>query len=409
MDIVLEKSKLKTKQAIWISGSKSETNRLLLLQALYPGLIIENSSNSDDSFVMKKCLESTSVLKNVHHAGTAMRFLASYYALQRNHEIILTGSDRMKERPIRVLVEALRRLGAEICYLEKEGFPPIRIKGKQLINSKVCVTANVSSQYISSLMLIGSSLFNGLEIYLQGTITSVPYIKMTLQILQSLGIDALFENNVIKIHFQKQLKTNHFVIESDWSSASYFYSFIALSEIDTEITLHSFKKDSLQGDARLIDIYKDFGVETLFFNNYIILKKIKHPSKDYLEYYLNDAPDLAQTVIVTCLGLNLTCKLTGLHTLKIKETDRLKALQNELRKFGAEVFIDDETIHLKNSVTFHIENISIDTYQDHRMAMSFAPLALKQSFKIKQADVVSKSYPNFWKDISLIGVNVLSF
>lgn len=398
MDIKLEKSELKNNQTIIISGSKSETNRLLLLQALYPQLKIKNASNSDDSLVMKECLTNKSLKKNVHHAGTAMRFLTSFFAIQEGLKVIISGSDRMHERPIKILVDALNQLGSNILYLKEEGFPPLKIVGKKLVKNKVVINANVSSQYITSLMLIGSSLPNGLEIDLEGEITSMSYIKMTLSILQSIGIKAEFKNNIIKIPHKEKLSNDTFVVESDWSSASYFYSLIALSKIDTEITLGYFKSNSLQGDVVLAEIYQNFGVQTTFSNNKIILKKFKNPSIKNINLNLNNAPDIAQTLIVTCLGLGITCNLTGLHTLKIKETDRLLALKNELEKFKANVSISHDSIQLNNSVSFQNKTISIETYQDHRMAMAFAPLVLKQSLIIKNADVVAKSYLNFWND-----------
>lgn len=404
MDIKLEKSELKNNQEIIISGSKSETNRLLLLQAFYPSLKIENASNSDDSLVMKECLTNNSSIKNVHHAGTAMRFLTSYYAIQEGEKVVLTGSDRMKDRPIKILVDALKQLDANISYLDKEGFPPLQIIGKKLIKHQVEIDANVSSQYISSLMLIGSSLPNGIEIHLKGTITSISYIKMTLSVLQSIGIKAEFQNNIIKIPHTEKLSNDTFVVESDWSSASYFYGLLSLSKIDTQITLGYFKQNSLQGDAVLAEIYQNFGVQTTFANNKIILKKVEKPSIQNINLDLNNAPDLAQTIIVTCLGLGITCNLTGLHTLKIKETDRLQALKNEMEKFGAEVSISDNSIQLNNSVVFQNFPVTVETYQDHRMAMAFAPLALKQQIVIKNADVVSKSYPHFWSDLNTIGI-----
>ena len=403
MDINLKKSTLKNNQSISISGSKSETNRLLLLQALYPELQLENISDSDDSVTMRQCLQSTDVIKNVHHAGTAMRFLSAYYAMQENAEVILTGSSRMKERPIKILVDALQQLGANITYLEKEGFPSLKIVGKNLSKNQVTINANVSSQYISALLLIGATLPNGIEIYLEGKLTSLPYIQMTLSVLNALGIKADFSNNKLSVSAAKTLQNPHFVVESDWSSASYFYSIVALSPVGSKVRLQSFKKNSLQGDAVLAEIYKDFGVKTTFEKDAVLLTKIKNPAEKHLNYDLNHSPDIAQTIIVSCLGLGITCDLSGLHTLKIKETDRLQALKNELEKFGADVEITQDSIHLKNAPTFSSETIAIETYQDHRMAMAFAPLALKQELIVKEAEVVSKSYPAFWNDLKILG------
>ena len=406
MDITLDLKNFISDQHITISGSKSETNRLLVLQALYPDLLLENISNSDDSKVMTKALSAQQSHNiDIHHAGTAMRFLSAYYAMQENTEVILTGSSRMKERPIQILVDALQQLGANISYLEKDGFPPLKIVGKNLSKNQVIINANVSSQYISALMLIGAALPNGLKINLKGNITSAPYIRMTLQMLNTLGINADFNENRIKILPAHQLKNTHFTVESDWSSASYFYSIIALAPIGSRISLSYFKPDSLQGDAILAEIYKDFGVQTTFQNAEIILEKTVNCQLSTINYQLNNTPDIAQTLIVTCLGLGITCTLTGLHTLKIKETDRLQALKNELEKFEAEVTITNDSIELKNTVVFTDSVIEIETYQDHRMAMAFAPLAFRQKLRIKNAEVVSKSYPGFWEDLKVIGLH----
>jgi 3-phosphoshikimate 1-carboxyvinyltransferase len=418
----IQNSKFKIQNStIKITGSKSETNRLLLLQALYPNITIENTSNSDDSDVMQQALQNfnqwttdnrqptTDNLIDVHHAGTAMRFLTAYFAIQENREVILTGSSRMQERPIAVLVDALRKLGADITYKENNGFPPLHIKGKKLLNNKVSLPANVSSQYISALLLIAPKLENGLELTLEGEITSIPYIKMTLALLNEIGITTTFVSNQIGVN--PQLTTDNrqpITIESDWSSASYYFSIVALSEIGTQITLSTFKENSLQGDSALVEIYKNFGVETVFNKNHsITLTKSCNvqPTTDNQQpttYDLNNSPDIAQTIAVTCFGLGIGCHLTGLHTLKIKETNRLEALQNELTKLGAKITITDDSLTLDASTKI-VENVTIKTYQDHRMAMAFAPLALKTSLIIEDAEVVSKSYPTFWDDLKSIG------
>lgn len=393
-----------------ITGSKSETNRLLLLQALYPNLKLENASNSDDSDVMTKALNSPftihhSSLIDVHHAGTAMRFLTAFFAIQEGKEVILTGSTRMKERPIKILVEALQQLGAEISYEEQAGFPPLSIKGKKLTRSKVSLPANVSSQYISALLLIAPKLENGLELTLEGEITSVPYIKMTLALLNTIGVETSFVDNIISVHSQLTINNSQFTIESDWSSASYWYSIMALSEIGTEITLSSYKPNSLQGDSALVEIYSAFGVETIFENNSILLRKTHNPKLTTHNLQLNNCPDIAQTIAVTCFGLGLPCHLTGLHTLKIKETDRLEALKAELTKLGAYITVTNDSLTLSQSENIN-PNISIKTYQDHRMAMAFAPLALKVPIVIEEAEVVSKSYPTFWADLKSMGFKV---
>lgn len=392
---------------IIITGSKSESNRLLLLQALYPELQIQNVSNSDDSEVMQKALKSTSNLIDINHAGTAMRFLTAFFSTQDGREITITGSARMKERPIQVLVEALNALGADISYLETEGCPPLRINGKSILKDKVSLKANVSSQYISALLLIAPKLKNGLELTLEGEITSIPYINMTLDLLKQIGVETSFENNTIKVSPLKSLNAQQetLTVESDWSSASYFYSIVALSPLGTEITLSSYKKDSLQGDSVLATIYTDFGVITTFNNNSITLIKKADCQLQTVDCDLKNAPDIAQTIAVTCFGLGICCHLTGLHTLKIKETDRLVALKTELEKLGAQVEITNDSLQLKSSSNINAD-VTIATYHDHRMAMAFAPLGLKTSLKIEDAMVVSKSYPTFWEDLKAIGFKI---
>ena len=402
MDIALQKSKIANQSFIKITGSKSESNRLLLLKSLFLNLSIENISNSDDSVLMTKALNSDSNLVDIHHAGTAMRFLTAYFSIQEGSEVVLTGSQRMQERPIKILVDALRDLGAEITYETNEGYPPIRIKGKKLTKNKVELAANVSSQYISALLLIASRLEQGLELTLNGQITSTPYIKMTLSLLEEVGVKTSFEGNTITIFTVEKVQSKTLVVESDWSSASYFYSIVALSEIGTEITLSAYKENSLQGDSVLVTIYKDMGVETKFHNNQITLTKSANCQLPSVNYDLTNAPDIAQTIAVTCVGLGVGCHLTGLHTLKIKETDRLVAPKTEIEKFGTSVEITDKTLTI-DKVSSYNSNVSVDTYHDHRMAMAFAPLALRIGFTINEADVVSKSYPDFWEDLQNIG------
>jgi len=405
MSIILQKSTIQKQSFIEITGSKSESNRLLLLQALYPVLQIENISNSDDSQLMTSALKSTSNVIDIHHAGTAMRFLTAFFSIQEGKTITLTGSSRMKERPIKILVEALKSLGAHIEYLENDGFPPLKITGLKITKYKVVLQANVSSQYISALLLIASKLENGLELTLEGDITSVPYINMTLRLLDEIGVESSFKGNVITVKPNtNQLKPMMLTVESDWSSASYFYSIVALSEIGTQITLSSYKAHSLQGDSALADIYKLFGVSTVFKDNSVVLLKESNQVKP-IALDLRNAPDIAQTIAVTCFALGISCDLTGLHTLKIKETDRLVALKTEIEKLGGYVKITDESLHLLEAKA--IKNmISIATYNDHRMAMAFAPLALKTNIIIENAEVVSKSFPTFWDDLKTLGFKI---
>lgn len=393
------------KVTIQITGSKSESNRSLLLQALYSNITISNLSNSDDAEVMQNGLKISKGIVDIHHAGTAMRFLTGYFASQEGKEVTLTGSQRMTERPVKVLVDALRILGADIEYEKDQGFPPIRIRGKKLNKNAVSLPADISSQYISSLLLIAPSLENGLELELIGKITSVPYINMTLALLNEIGVISSFKGNTIKVSPLSFVDATDLVVESDWSSASYFYSVAALSEIGTELTLSAYKKNSLQGDSVLAEIYTDFGVETVFDENKIILKKTGNSQKPTIAYDLANAPDTAQTIAVTCFGMGLGCHLTGLHTLKIKETDRLEALNTELTKLGASISVTDKALTLQPSASIK-SKVAIDTYNDHRMAMAFAPLALKTSIIINDAEVVSKSYPDYWKDLELLQFSV---
>jgi len=403
MDLKLYKSLINRRSALTITGSKSESNRLLLLQALFPIIGIQNISNADDAILMQNALSSDSNTIDIHHAGTAMRFLTAFLSTQEGREVTLTGSSRMQERPIKVLVDALSQLGADISYKKNEGFPPLLINGKAITKHKVSIKANVSSQYISALLLIAPSLKNGLELTLEGEITSIPYIKMTLSLLNQLGVKTIFENNIITIdNARSGISPVTLTVESDWSSASYFYSIVALSEIGTEITLSSYKIKSLQGDSVLADIYKDFGVETVFKDNSIIISKVANCKRDTINCNLIKAPDIAQTIAVTCLGLGVKCHLEGLHTLKIKETDRLLALKNEIEKFGTPVSISEDSLSINNAQKLN-DNIAVETYKDHRMAMAFAPLGLKTNLTINEADVVSKSYPDFWKDLAQIG------
>ena len=392
-------------ESLQITGSKSEANRLLILQALYPEITIDNLSNSDDSHVMQKAIASNEELVDIHHAGTAMRFLTSYFATREGRKTILTGSERMQQRPIKILVDALKDLGADITYEKEDGYPPIHLNGKKITTSKVSLQANVSSQYISSLMLVAPTLENGLQIELIGKVTSVPYINMTLSLLSQIGVSGKFENNTISIEPLSKPVNTDLVVESDWSSASYFYSLVALSK-DAKITLGSYKKESYQGDSSLASIYEHLGVKTSYGENTITLEKVSDfiVSEDAFNGPLDlaNSPDIAQTIAVTCFGLGVSCYLTGLHTLKIKETDRLEALKVEIEKLGGQVSITNEELKLAKAEVIN-KGIAIDTYQDHRMAMAFAPLALRTSLIINEAEVVSKSYPDFWDDMRKIG------
>lgn len=382
-----------------ISGSKSESNRLLILKYLIKNIEIKNLSDSDDTISLQNALNSPSESVDIHHAGTAMRFLTAYFSIQVNKNYKIFGSRRMHERPIKILVDALNDLGADIKYLSKKGFPPLKISGKELNKDQVCLDANISSQYITALILIAPAMKNGLVVNLVGNITSRPYIEMSLSILKRIGVQTSFLNNTIKINPFKNKQKIVQTVESDWSSLSYFYSIVALSK-EANLKISSFLSNSLQGDKELVSIYKKLGVQTIFDNGIVKLKKdqkINLPKKIVLT--LNDTPDLAQTIAVTCFGLGLPCDLFGLHTLKIKETDRLLALKTELEKLGANVEITNESLHLKKRKKFN-SNIEVNTYDDHRMAMAFAPLAIIKPIIINDPKVISKSFPSFWNILS---------
>ncbi len=388
-----------------ISGSKSESNRLLVLKSIYQNLNIENLSDSDDSIVLKKYLDNLSENIDIHHAGTAMRFLTALLSVKENKKFEITGSDRMKQRPIGVLVDALKNLGAEITYKDQIGFPPLIVSGKKILGGEIFLSAEISSQYITALILIAPMLEKGLIVNLQGPIASKPYILMTLSILDKLGIKNKFENNKISVHPCDKIKDITVNVESDWSSVSYFYSIIAISK-KSRLEIGSYFKNSIQGDKKLVEIYSKLGVKTEFIENKIFLEKDTEcllPKN--LDLDLTENPDIAQTIAVTCFGLGISCNIKGLHTLKIKETDRLVALKNEIEKLGGKIEITDDSLKLYPS--FEIKkNISVETYNDHRMAMAFAPLSLLVPIYIENPDVVTKSYKNFWSDLRAINFEI---
>lgn len=402
----LEKSTLTGDKTVQISGSKSISNRLLILESLFSNIKIGNLSNSQDTQLLKKALSANTDVVDIHHAGTAMRFLTSYYSIQEGKTTVLTGSGRMKERPIKNLVSALRDLGVDIEYLESEGFPPLKITGRKITQTQVNVPANISSQFITSLLLIAGKLENGLKINLVGEVTSRSYIEMTLDILTKFGIKSSFEGNTIKVepyHGDSASSALSYEVESDWSSASYFYSICALGR--KTIHLKSFYQESTQGDSAIAKIYEDFfGIKTIFSEDEHKITLQPQPDFSFPEKIvldMNNCPDIAQTLCVTAAALQIPFDISGLGTLRVKETDRLLALYNELKKLGTETEITDLTIqstHFGNPQ----ENISIKTYQDHRMAMSFAPFCLIKELNIEDEDVVEKSYPMFWEDLASV-------
>ena len=387
---------INSKKKIIISGSKSESNRVLILKYLFnKDIIIDNLSSSDDTKVLSKALENQTGIVDIDHAGTAMRFLTSLFAVTNKKNIILTGSDRMLQRPVEELVNSLKSLGADIIYEKEIGYPPLRFNGFNQTNKLIELRSDISSQFASSLMLVAPYLNDGLQIKLVGNIFSKPYILLTCEILKRFGFSCIINKDEIKIKPNKKVSIKNYSVESDWSSASYLYSIVALSGID--LKLSSFKSNSLQGDSKLSKLYENFGVKTYFKNDEIILKRSKsHRMKKFIELDLIDNPDLAQTIIVTSLGLSIHTKLTGLNTLKIKETDRLVALKNEISKFNTDVIIDDQSIEINNFPKALPENIEIDTYHDHRMALAFSPLSVLVKLVINDYGVISKSFPEYW-------------
>ena len=390
---------------ICISGSKSESNRLLLLRAYTSYFKILNLSDSDDTKLMISAIESDKKEINVGHAGTAMRFLTAYFSSISKKSKVLTGSDD-EAKTYFYFSRCSQRHGLRYRVFGKKGISSFKINGKNILSNSVTLPADVSSQYISSLMMLGVSQKNGLEIILSSNFTSLPYILMTKKIIERIGGVVKIQDRKIFIEQFKEKVIPEQFVESDWSSASYFFSLAALSK-SVKLTLSKFSKDSLQGDSRLVDMYKNFGVETIFEDENIILTKNNKSLPKSIHLNLIDNPDLAQTILITCLGLGIDCTLEGLHTLKIKETDRLVALKNEIEKFEVDrIEITENSITLENNSDLK-HDVTIDTYNDHRMAMSFAPLSLLIPININNPEVVTKSYLNFWNDLESLGFDIL--
>ncbi len=389
--------------SIQLPASKSIGNRILILNALSKSnYLIENLSDSDDTRVLLNALSSQTKDFNIGAAGTSMRFLTAYLA-QLKGTWTITGTERMKNRPIRILVEALRELGAEIDYLEKEGFPPLRIHGKKLKGGSIALDGSVSSQYISALMMIAPNLEKGLKLHLKGNIISKPYIQMTIHLMKSFGIKIDWEEP--NIHIQPQSYSPAlFKIENDWSAASYWYEIMALANENTEIELVGLEQNSIQGDAKGAKLFEQLGIQSIFTEKGVKLKK-QAITLSRLEYDFVNEPDLAQTFVVTCCLLHIPFRFTGLQSLKIKETDRISALQKEMKKLGY-VLKDKNNSELEwnGEKCDSIVNPIIATYEDHRMAMAFAPVCFKRKeIQINEPEVVSKSYPDYWKDLAQAG------
>ncbi len=402
---------------IYLTGSKSESNRALIMQALSGSAVqVKNTSEAADTVTLLKVLQGengkqkaesekqnaeSGKLIDIGPAGTAMRFLTAYYSLQEG-EVVLTGSARMKQRPIGILVNALRSLGAKIEYLEKEGYPPINIQGPfRQESDKVSIQGNISSQYISALLLIAPRLENGLELIIEGELTSRPYVEMTLAMMSQAGIQYKWDGNTIKI--PNQAFTGCTIsVEPDWSAASYWYAIAALAE-EAELFLPGLNAYSLQGDNKITEIMANFGITSQFKDGGVLIKKEQKKIERKI-FDFKECPDLAQTVIVVCAALGHDATFTGMETLKIKETDRVNALRVELAKIGVKLVEKNMTYKLDCSGRDLSRSISIGTYDDHRMAMAFAPLALVLTeMEIEDHRVVDKSYPHFWSDLESIG------
>jgi 3-phosphoshikimate 1-carboxyvinyltransferase len=388
-----------------LPSSKSESNRVLIIDALTEGEnTITNLAEARDTQTMIRLLKQNPAIFDVLDAGTTMRFLTAYAAVTNQHKV-MTGTPRMCERPIGILVDALRHIGAEIHYMNKEGFPPLAIHGMaEQVNNKVTIRGDVSSQYISAMLMIAPLLPKGLEITLEGKVGSRTYIEMTLELMKQFGIDYTWEKDTIKVTHQTYRATA-FSVESDWSGASYWFSLLACAD-KGELFLEGLKENSLQGDSAIVDIMDRLGVKSEFKEGGVKLTKQK--VKGLASWDFTHCPDLAQTVAVTCAIIGQKSEFTGLESLRIKETDRIFALQQELAKFNAQLLEgENEVFTLIPSVQMPHE-VRIHTYDDHRMAMAFMPLMTKTNIFIEDPEVVNKSYPSFWKHVSLIDARTKS-
>lgn len=387
-------------EAKMLPASKSISNRVLILDALSGSKsTLYNLSDANDTRLMQKLIRSKSSEIDVEDAGTTMRFLTAYFAVT-NQQKTMKGTARMNERPIGILVDALRTLGTQITYLGQEGFPPHRIEGfSGQKTNRIQVQGNVSSQYISALMMIGALLPTGLVLDLTGKIGSRPYIEMTLALMREFGVEAKFGENSIVIEAQTYKPVQSFTVESDWSAASYWFAIVALAT-EADISLPRLSDNSLQGDSEVRQLMEKLGVIATPTGNLLRLQKSAHINEIHIDF--TPCPDLAQTIAVVCAAKGIQGRFTGLESLRIKETDRITALQNELSKIGAVLTETDGNWHLVPSSTLP-RNIEVSTYHDHRMAMAFAPLATRLEVVIENPDVVRKSYPNFWNDLRTVG------
>lgn len=409
MAFLIQKDNRKLIGRIQLPPSKSESARLLIIDAILgkEDLAIENLSESSDTKILKSALESMLGLKGTHislnldiqDSGTAMRFLTAY-AAGVNVKTLITGSSRMKQRPIGILVDKLKELGSNITYLEKEGFPPILIDGKRHKGGEIEIDATISSQFVSALLLVAPKMINGLKMRLLGDVISAPYIDMTINIMREFGIEVYRDGNFISVPKQSYQNKKTYHVESDWSAASYWYQMAAFAD-ELDLTLLGLKKNSIQGDSIIADWAKNFGIKTAFTNEGVHLSKSKNSCKSFkLDFY--GFPDLAQTLITTAAGLQIPGEFCGLNNLRLKETDRIKALVTELSALGAQISEVNGKIVLESSKLQAKTKVYV--YADHRMAMAFAPLSMiLGEIKIDSPSVVAKSYPGFWNDMKSIG------
>jgi len=383
-----------------LPASKSISNRALILNALsYSPYDVQNLSDCDDTRVTSYVLDSNDTTFDIGAAGTAMRFLTAFLS-KTVGEWIITGSERMKQRPIKVLVEALNSLGAKIEYVEKEGFPPLRIFGSALTGGEIHLNSGVSSQYISALMMVGPYMQKGLKIFLTGEIISKPYLEMTIQMMQEFGATVKLTDNSIYIEPQEYQPIEYYV-ESDWSAASYWYEILSLVG-KGEVYLNGLLSNSYQGDSKVAELFEQLGIRTTFLSEGVLLTTTETLTQ-HMEYDFTDQPDLAQTFVVTCCLKGIPFTFTGLQSLKIKETDRIAALKIELKKLGYLLNEPgDGMLSWENERCDPAQKITIATYEDHRMAMAFAPAALFFPIAMDHPEVVSKSYPGFWNDFKKI-------
>ena len=404
------------KGSVHLDGSKSISNRALIMKALAGNaeISLDHLSNSKDTQLMNSLLQSSDTILDAGAAGTTFRFLTAFLALSTK-EVILTGSERMKQRPIGELVDTLNTMGANIEYLEKSGYPPLQFHPADLnlLNRKVSIKSTISSQYISALLMIGPAMANGLELTMIGEVISRPYIEMTLAMMSHFGIESNWEGDTITIEPQVY-KSNHLFVEGDWSAASYYYSLAAIAE-EVDLNLYGVTRNSLQGDAVIAEIGKLFNVDTAYFPDHIRLTKSNAPLPKSIEWDFIRCPDLAQTVLAMCAATGVTGVFTGLQTLRIKETDRIAAMKAELKKIGVPFYRLPGKMTKYSQAEYHmIEGIarfegipSFDTYEDHRMAMCMAPLALLHPIEIQHQEVVVKSHGNYWNDLKSLGMTIL--